>query len=148
MCSITKNIYFTQPLIGKSVYIRKSKINLFYEKITSRLNQKGIISRTKVYDGDKLLKVSIQKFNYNNMIPGLFFEWDNTPRHENRGFIIDGISKNMFMKYMDFYGHSDFIIINAWNEWCEGMMLEPTEELGYKYLEWIKEWKTSDNCNK
>ncbi|MRM91196.1 polysaccharide biosynthesis protein [Faecalicatena contorta] len=148
LCSITKNIYFTQPLIGKSVYIRKSKINLFYEKITSRLNQKGIISRTKVYDGDKLLKVSMQKCNYNNMIPGLFFEWDNTPRHENRGFIIDGISKNMFMKYMDFYGHSDFIIINAWNEWCEGMMLEPTEELGYKYLEWIKEWKTSDNCNK
>lgn len=46
----------------------------------------------------------------------------------------------MFMNYMDSIKDTDLLIINAWNEWCEGMILEPTEENGYKYLEWIKEW--------
>ena len=31
------------------------------------------------------------------------------------------------------------LFINAWNEWCEGMILEPTINNKYKYLEWIKD---------
>ena len=71
---------------------------------------------------------------------GLFFEWDNTPRHSYRGYIITAPSKETFMKYMDNIKDIEYLFINAWNEWGEGMMLEPTQENGYKYLEWIKEW--------
>lgn len=29
-------------------------------------------------------------------------------------------------------------------EWCEGMVLEPTINNKYKYLEWIKEWSETN----
>lgn len=76
-----------------------------------------------------------------NLIHGLFFEWDNTPRHGNRGYVITPVSKEVFFEYMDRIQNSEYAIINAWNEWAEGMMLEPSEELEYKYLSWIKEWQ-------
>ena len=85
------------------------------------------------------------KLNVNNVIRGLCFEWDNTPRHGYRGYVITPPSKESFFKYMDSkYMDSvqsdEYLFINAWNEWCEGMVLEPTQEKKYKYLEWIKEW--------
>ena len=73
-------------------------------------------------------------------IPGLYFEWDNTPRHGLRGYIITPPQKDNFFAYMDKIQSSEYVFINSWNEWCEGMMLEPTEQEGYKYLEWIREW--------
>ena len=62
----------------------------------------------------------------------LFFEWDNTPRHGYRGYIITSPKKKMFNKYMNLLKNDDFIFINAWNEWCEGMILEPTKQNRYK----------------
>lgn len=91
------------------------------------------------YNGNKLLKLAAKQ-NYEGIIPGLCFEWDNTPRHGYRGFVITPPSKETFFSYMDSICDSDYLFIDAWNEWCEGMVLEPTEENGYKYLEWIKEW--------
>jgi hypothetical protein len=32
-------------------------------------------------------------------------------------------------------GRPDLVLINTWNEWAEGTIIEPTVEFGYKYLE-------------
>lgn len=140
----TQKIYLTEPLVGRSLFNHnKSKLSIYMDKIRYHLNQKGIKKMIQKYDGDTLLKLVMNhKISHAEMIiPGLFFEWDNTPRHGNRGHIIEAISKDVFNEYMDYYKNSDFMIVNAWNEWCEGMMLEPTKELGCKYLEWIRDWK-------
>ena len=140
---ITQHIYLTEPLAGRSLYnYKKSWFRTIIDKIKNRLNQKGIIRTLIKYDGDKLLQTILEADEKGeSIIPGLFFEWDNTPRHENRGYIITPISKKMFEKYMNYYSDRKLMIVNALNEWCEGMMLEPSEELGYQYLQWIKEWK-------
>lgn len=120
-------------------------------------NSRGIFSRAVikaisiikyglfVVNGDRLLSYRDRyKMNASD-IPGLAFGWDNSPRHGKRSFIITPISRDVFLNYMESIKNNDYVFINAWNEWAEGMMLEPTEENGYKYLEWIKEWSENDN---
>ena len=74
------------------------------------------------------------------IVRGLFFEWDNTPRHSYRGYIINPPDKKHFDEFMETVKDEEYLFINAWNEWAEGMMLEPTEQNGHKYLKWLKEW--------
>lgn len=130
--------HLREPSVSTSIFLDNLKF------IPYRIvNGIGKIMSSKYiykYNGDIFLKARkefICKYKY---IPGIFFEWDNTPRHGRRGYVISPVSKEKFIKYMDSIKDSEYVFINAWNEWCEGMILEPTEENGYKYLEWIKEW--------
>ena len=77
------------------------------------------------------------------VFPGLFPDWDNTPRRYNRGaWILQNSPENYKQWLADLiqwtleHNNSDerFIFVNAWNEWAEGAHLEPDTYYGYSYL--------------
>lgn len=79
---------------------------------------------------------------------GAFVGWDNTPRKRLSGTIILPPTREEFKAYLkakiaktrNVY-KTNYIFINAWNEWAEGTMLEPEETTRHQYLEVIKEIK-------
>ena len=138
----TEYIHLREPGTATNKYFR-NPIHIM-ERIKNKI--KKMLKKVKVYDGNKLFKEMIKiKNTDNNVIRGLFFEWDNTPRHSERGYVITPPKKELFMKYLNSIKNDEYVFINAWNEWCEGMMMEPTKENEYKYLEWIKEYKNKDS---
>ncbi|KAF0817852.1 MULTISPECIES: glycosyltransferase WbsX family protein [unclassified Cytobacillus] len=77
--------------------------------------------------------------------PGAFVDWDNTARKGDEAGIFAGASPEKFSKYLTRQIHravslykSDFLFINAWNEWAEGAYLEPDKKYGFQYLKALK----------
>ena len=135
-------IYLSEPVSGRKLMVSKqSKLQDYYNRLMNKLNQRGITKHVIKYSGERIYRTLIDENPHSKeMIPGIFFEWDNTPRHGYRGYIITPPKQETFLEYMDLIKDSDYVIVNAWNEWAEGMMLEPSTELGFRYLEWIKNW--------
>lgn len=81
---------------------------------------------------------------YRNVYVGGFVGYDDTPRRGNNGVSIINSSPEIFEKYLkkllklNESNGADIVFINAWNEWGEGMYLEPDEKYGYRYLEAVK----------
>lgn len=98
------------------------------------------IKMPSIYSGNLIYNIIKKEPINNQIIHSLFFEWDNTPRHSNRGYIITPPTKDKFDEIASKLKDEEYLFLNAWNEWAEGMMLEPTKEKKYKYLEWIKKY--------
>lgn len=80
--------------------------------------------------------------------------WDNTPRYGKEGSVIlqereDGLFLQWWQKIMDIAASKNlpFVFYNAWNEWGEGMALEPSQKRGYHYLENIRSSKIKRATN-
>ncbi len=148
----TKYIFFREYTVSINLFTKYQRFYFYriLKKIGKVMNYLITKNRIDVYDGNILYKIikDIELYR-EDIIHGLFFEWDNTPRHGKRGLVINPPTKRMFMKTMDHMANEKYIFFNAWNEWAEGMVLEPSEENGYKYLEWIKEWsEKKDNVER
>jgi hypothetical protein len=76
--------------------------------------------------------------------PGAFVDWDNSSRRGVNAMICTGASPAVFQHYFSAQlaranrAGSEFIFINAWNEWAEGAYLEPDTLHGHGYLRGIK----------
>lgn len=123
-----KNILYI-PFKGKN----------FYKTMDYDITWKRIIKR--------------QKFKTNkDVFPGAFVDWDNTARKGDKALVFDGVTPEKFENYLSKQLEkakreykSEYIFINAWNEWAEGTYLEPDKKNGYKYLEAVKRAKSKVN---
>ena len=85
-----------------------------------------------------------------SVINTLFTNFDNSPRfyeHKNKNTIITKTINNdfnlfstfldiQFKKYLSTKSEiNKLFFVNAWNEWGEQMVMEPSNELGYKHLQ-------------
>lgn len=91
-------------------------------------------------------KIIAARPSRDNMIPSAFVDWDNTPRHMDRGYVYREATPEKFKSYFaqlvyntrEYY-KQDKIFVFAWNEWAEGGYLEPDKKHGYGYLEAIRD---------
>ncbi len=80
--------------------------------------------------------------------------WDNDARKKGKGFIYQNSSPDIYAEWLDRVikkqqKNSPLVFINAWNEWAEGAMLEPTTHMGSAILNRTAEVmaKNSKNIN-
>ena len=123
------------PLITQGKRFIKKKLNILDKLDYSEVWKKVI---------EKDIKYSKKRFL------GGFISWDNTARKGKKGMVLINSSYIEFEKYMKRQykkaksEKSEFIFINAWNEWAEGTYLEPDSNNRYDMLKVIKEVSLSD----
>lgn len=145
-CSNSKAIVYMEPTV-KDNYSFK---NQFFSNMDRRLSKfKFFLKSGKwlyVEEYDTVWNKIISRKTYNKkdkrVYLGAFVGWDNSPRKGENSRIIVNQTPEKFKKYLKIQlenSCSDFLFINAWNEWAEGAYLEPDEKDGYNYLKMIKE---------
>jgi len=103
----------------------------------------------RTYDYEKLWENAIDAKEVSGCKTyfGAFTDYDDTPRRGKNGWAVDGASIDLFEKYLyllmkkNRMAQNEYTFINAFNEWGEGMYLEPDKKRGYRYLEIIREVK-------
>lgn len=78
---------------------------------------------------------------------GGFVGYDDTPRRGKEGVVIENGTPAFFGEFLaelfakNYANGKDITFVNAWNEWGEGMYLEPDQRSGTGYLEQISHAK-------
>lgn len=129
---------FKTNLLQKLYRVLRKKLKLIeYQEFDNIY--KMLLKKTRTYDGRKIIQ-------------GCFPAWDNSPRRGKRGsMIVKNATPEKFEKYLAELLKCDrqdsskkYLIINAWNEWGEGAILEPSKQYGFKYLEIISRLVKND----
>ena len=140
-CKKSQAIYEDEPM-----YTLRFEISAL-EKAKRVICKKLQIPEYQNYDRIwKLLLKKKRTYDGRKIVQGCFTAWDNSPRRGRKGpMIVKGSSPKKFKKYFTKLIQNnredvsdDFLIINAWNEWGEGAILEPTKHEKYGYLEAVK----------
>lgn len=108
--------------------------------------KKRVLNTPILFDYEKIWNRIIEREPCReNLYPGAFTSWDNTPRRGRKGTVFKGASPQKFEQYIKkqvlrakMVYNSEYLFINAWNEWAEGAHLEPDELNGYGYLKAVK----------
>ncbi|WP_041544490.1 glycoside hydrolase family 99-like domain-containing protein [Oceanobacillus iheyensis] len=108
----------------------------------------GYNGKAKYLDYDRIWESILSRNNkqHKKVFLGAFTDWDNTARMQSSGTIYHGATPAKFKNYLsrqidranNVYD-SEFLFINAWNEWAEGAYLEPDKKFKYGYLEAVRD---------
>lgn len=145
----------SQAIVLREPLIAMTATSLI-ERIKNKVKRKVLKMPVK-YSYESIFKriLSVESLisEDDKVYPGTFIDWDNTPRHGKAGSLMIGKTPELFAKYlkiqkeiMDRKG-IEFIFMNAWNEWAEGMYLEPDKKNGFVYLETIKNVVEKEESN-
>ena len=148
-----------------NVCLEKSQGYLEFEPVYTLCHDLGLNGNLRVKTTGLLKKLRknkavIQKYDYDYVwkriitrkreqngktpILGAFVDWDNTARKGSNGIVFENMTPEKFQFYLTKQlercteASSEFLFINAWNEWAEGTYLEPDKKYGYANLEAIK----------
>jgi hypothetical protein len=127
---------------GKQHYDSTSK-----EEIQTRLFKSNLADIVKCYN---IIEQEPRK--HRNQLTSVFMDWNNTPRRDitKQGMkptVFLNASPQLFKQHLinlirkiirDPNDTCNYIIINAWNEWNEQTVLEPSDINGYSYIEAVK----------
>lgn len=125
-------------------YSTWQKIRVVFTPKVNKLLGTRFLSRTP-YKFKDIVKLSMSIKSRPGTYGGVFCGWDNTPRKAEAGLVISTPTRSEFHQYLsskikqtqEEY-KTNYIFINAWNEWAEGTYLEPDQSTGNMFLEEIK----------
>ena len=97
------------------------------------------LARVTEYDMEKYINEDIFLFNADYPVfKGAMTYFDNTARKIYTGAQIFSTPPDLYEKWLKKSienSKTDQVFITAWNEWAEGMHLEPDQKYGYAYLQ-------------
>ena len=107
----------------------------------------GLVSGSlKIFDYEKGCRLMELERPRHPHFPGFFVGWDNTPRRAEKAIVLINATPEAFARGFRTVLHSvaskpqqsQIVFLNAWNEWAEGMYLEPGRLHGHGFLEAVK----------
>lgn len=123
-----------RPMIDFSGGIRKNLSKLFNRNIPN-LRCTPLLYRLIVHEPPDRRRKTFR---------GLYVNYDDTPRRQEKGIIYAGGNPRLFRRTLrellvkSTREGKEFLYVNAWNEWGEGAYLEPDKVNGYIYLAAVK----------
>lgn len=115
---------------------------VLYHEPSCTLGAKYSVGRGLCLDYGTLCRNSLlYRGKHENCAYGGFVGFDDTPRRGRGGLAVVDSTPALFRNYLmaliskNVSCGNNLIFLNAWNEWGEGMYLEPDEKNGYDFLE-------------
>lgn len=100
-------------------------------------------AKLQIFDMEKF--IDDKNFLYNTDFPvhrGAMTTYDNTARKIYTNAYLFALSPHLYKRWLSELlraSRTDYVFISAWNEWAEGMHLEPDQRHGYAYLQATKD---------
>ena len=141
-CSMSQAVYEDEPLFTCRFEI--SRLGKAKRLLTKKLNLPDFQDYESLW---RLILGKRRRYGHREIVQGAFVAWDNSPRRGKRGsLIVRGSTPEGFGRYLHRLVNAgrpgaskDYLVVNAWNEWGEGAILEPTEEMGHRYLQALRD---------